>query len=157
MNGNAAYDLSKFEEKKKRPAVEVVQPKQTARKRTVLGMNPVKAIMMLIVVGTLASVLIYNRVLIIEANEEIRLANKQMTILESEGTRLDMELEGKTSLKNVEDYVTKNLGMQKMEKQQVQYVSLSDGEKVILSKDMVKPNIFQRISGWFTQLMEYLR
>lgn len=157
MNGNTAYDLSKFEEKKKRPAVEVVTPKRAARKRTVLGMNPAKAILMLVVVGVLASVLIYNRVLIIEANEEIRQANKQMTILQSEGTRLDMELEGKTSLKNVEDYATKNLGMQKLEKQQVQYVSLSDEERVVLSKDMVKPNIFKRISGWFEQLMEYLR
>ena len=153
MNGNAAYDLSRFEEKQKRPAVEVIPPKKSPRKRTVLGMSPAKAIMMLVVVGVLASVLIYNRVLIIEANEEIR----QMTILESEGVRLDMELEGKTSLKNIEDYATKNLGMQKMEKQQVQYVSLSEEEKVVLSKDMVKPNIFQRISGWFQNLMEYIR
>ncbi len=157
MNGNAAYDLSRFEEKQKRPAVEVLEPKKSPRKRKILGMSPAKAIMMLVVVGVLASVLIYNRVLIIEANEEIRQANNQMTILESEGTRLDMELEGKTSLKNIEDYATQNLGMQKMEKQQVQYVSLSEEEKVVLSKDMVKPNIFQRISGWFQNLMEYLR
>lgn len=157
MNGNAAYDLSRFEEKQKKPSMQVIPPKKPLRKGTVLGMKPAKAITMLLIVGVLASVLIYNRVLIIEANEEIRQANSQMTILESEGTRLDMEFEGKTSLKNIEDYATQNLGMQKMEKQQVQYVSLSEEEKVVLSKDMVKPNIFQRISGWFQNFLEYLR
>ena len=97
MNGNAAYDLSRFEEKQKKPSMQVIPPKKPLRKGTVLGMKPAKAITMLLIVGVLASVLIYNRVLIIEANEEIRQANSQMTILESEGTRLDMELEGKTT------------------------------------------------------------
>ncbi len=42
MNGNAAYDLSRFEEKQKRPAMEVIPPKKSPRKWYRAGHEPCK-------------------------------------------------------------------------------------------------------------------
>lgn len=44
--------------------------------------------------------------------------------------RLNLQLEGTVSLKNAEDYATNQLGMSKLESGQIEYVTLTQGNKI---------------------------
>ena len=91
-----------------------------------------KAILcMALIIGVTVS-FIYSRAMLVEVNEQVNAANKQLKILESEKTRLDMELESMVSLKNIEE-LAENMGLAKVEKYQVEYIDLSQGDKVVVS------------------------
>ena len=67
---------------------------------------------MLLIIGV-ASALLYTRVLLTERISDVSKASAEYTKLEAEGTRMNLELEGKVSLKNSEEYAGTQLGMVK--------------------------------------------
>ena len=86
---------------------------------------------------------------------EISDLEAQLKALEAENITLAAEYESATSVKNVEDYAQNVLGLQKLDKSQIEYVEL-EGDTVIEVVDAQKRNIFVMIQGWFADLCEYL-
>ena len=87
-------------------------------------------------------------------NEPTRL-EAELKALESENISLAAEYESKTSLRNVEDYAQNVLGLQKLDKSQIQYVEF-EGDTVCEVVEAEKENIFVIIKNWFANLCEYL-
>ena len=87
-------------------------------------------------------------------NEATRL-EAELKALESENISLAAEYESKTSLRNVEDYAQNVLGLQKLDKSQIQYVEF-EGDTVCEVVEAEKENIFVIIKNWFANLCEYL-
>lgn len=89
---------------------------------------------------------IYNKVS--ELNSELNLA-------EAENVRLQSELDGKMSVRNVEDYAENVLGMQKIDSSQIQYIEIQTNDVVSIPEQ--DEGLFSKIKRFFDSCVEYFR
>ncbi len=148
---NLAYDLSKYEDynPKKSPDIKV---KKITREQT--GSAP-KVIVVTLMAGVLMGGVIYGKVQNASLQTEIANQEEQVDILYSENVRMQTELEGKSALKTVEEYAENVLGMQKLDKSQVDYITMESGNVVEIPED--SNNVFVRIKNAFDDFVEYIR
>lgn len=128
QNNSAAYDISLFETKAS-PEIKVIRGRAGQRK-SAASMLSIKVIAIAIIAVSFIALSIYGKVVMAETVAEIEAATNELNILKGETTRLEMELESKVSLRNVESYASTNLGMNKIEKYQTEYIKLSEGNVI---------------------------
>ena len=107
-----------------------------------------KAIQVLAVASVLFSVLvfqIYSQVRVDELDREISAVNAEISVIESDNTRLNMKLDANISLEKVDDYARNVLGMVKVDNYQVNYVNLSAGDAVEVSGGKVHTSLLEKI------------
>ncbi len=148
---NLAYAFEKFEEAapKKSPKIRIKRQKAED-----VGSAP-KLIVMALAAGLLLGALIYGKVENTAIHSEIAAQTQYVNMLASENVRMQSELEEKTALKSVETYAEQVLGMQKLDKSQIEYVSISNGNVVDIPEN--EENIFVKIKNSFNDFVEYLR
>ncbi len=153
--GNAAYDLSKYENaapkltdgEKSKIVVRRAKPKPTASAPKIL----ITAVMAVLVL----SLVVYPKVQQATVMSDINKLNDQVMILESENVRMQTAIESKSALKAVEDYAVDVLGMQKLDKSQIEYLSIENGNVIDIPKE--NENFFVKIKHSFEDFLEYLR
>lgn len=153
--GNAAYDLSKYENaapkltdgEKSKIVVRRAKPKPTASAPKIL----ITAVMAVLVL----SLVVYPKVQQATVMSDINKLNDQVTILESENVRMQTAIESKSALKAVEDYAVDVLGMQKLDKSQIEYLSIENGNVIDIPEE--NENLFVKIKHSFEDFLEYLR
>lgn len=94
----------------------------------------------------------------VEATDVRNQINEQQKIvntLKSENTRMQAEIESKTSRKTVESYAENILGMQKLDKSQCEYISLESGNVIEIPED--EDNFFVKLYNKVSDFLEYLR
>lgn len=106
---------------------------------------------MLLVIAV-TSALLYTRVQLTECTQKVESANETYTSLEAEGTRMSLELEGKVSLKNAEDYASSELGMTKMDNKSVEYLRLTQENKIEVPNEPQK-GLWESIQEFFVNLL----
>ncbi|MCM1328484.1 MAG: hypothetical protein NC253_03505 [Ruminococcus sp.] len=150
-NNNLAYDLTKYEDvaPDKTPKIRIHR-----RRAENTGSVPVMFVLAA-AIGILLGAVIYGKVEEASIHAEIREQTQYVEMLNSENARMRSELEEKTALKSVETYVEDVLGMQKLDKSQIEYVSISNGSVVDIPE--TEDNIFVRIKHAFTDFLEYIR
>lgn len=72
-----------------------------------------------------------------ELSKQIESVENQLAVAKSEQVRLNAELNSMTSITKIDSFATGILGMTKLENYQVEYVDLSDGDKVLFSKSPI--------------------
>lgn len=150
-NNNLAYDLTKYEDVAPEKA-----PKIRIRRRRAENTGSVPSMIALAAaVGILLGAVIYGKVEEASIHAEITAQTKYVDMLYSENARMRSELEEKTALKSVETYVEDVLGMQKLDKSQIEYVSISNGSVVDIPEN--EDNIFVRIKHTLSDFLEYIR
>lgn len=147
---NLAYKQPRQQEEVRQPKI-VRVPKAKPVKQT----RPIKVLACMIMVLLMASSVMYSRARLTELNAQISSANKKYEELESERIRLMTELEKQLSLKNVEEYAATQLGMEKLDPDQIEYVTLTEGNP-IEKKEEADPSIWQKIKNFFVDMMEYI-
>lgn len=153
--GNAAYDLSKYENaapkltdsEKSKIVVRKAKPKPTASAPKIL----ITAVMAVLVL----SLVVYPKVQQATVMSDINKLNNQVMILESENVRMQTAIESKSALKAVEDYAVDVLGMQKLDKSQIEYLSIENGNVIDIPEE--NENFFVKIKHSFEDFLEYLR
>ena len=157
QNGNLAYDISVYEPKvnqpahREKPKIEVnVKKAPAVRTQSAFGILVGAAVVFAMMFAMLYGKVETNRLF----NEATQL-EAELKALESENISLAAEYESKTSLRNVEDYAQNVLGLQKLDKSQIQYVEF-EGDTVCEVVESEKENIFVIIKNWFANLCEYL-
>ncbi len=100
------------------------------------------------------AVMLYNNAILTELTEEYNAQSTRYEELKSEGVRLQSELEGKMSLRNVEDYASANMGLSKTEAYQIEYVQLNKGDRVVLAQSPANAGRGTDPRG--SKLLEYL-
>lgn len=103
----------------------------------------------------LFSVVINSYVQLNEVYSEISSANAELNILRSENVRMQTELEGKASISNIKEYAEQHLGLQKLDKSQIQYIEIQTDDEVVIEEG--EQNIFVRIKHKFEDIVAYLR
>lgn len=147
---NLAYDLEKFEESPSDKA-----PKIRVRRKTENTGSAPKLIVTALAAGLLLGTLIYGKVENTAIHSEIAAQAQYVDMLASENVRMQSELEEKTALKSVESYAEDVLGMQKLDKSQIEYVSISNGNIVDIPEN--EENIFVKLKNSFNDFVEYLK
>ena len=151
---NLAYDLSVYEPKKKaaatqEPAIKMRRnPVSIARRESAFRFIVTAAVFLCMMLAVLYGKVETNRLF-----GDIRDLEDQLASLKTENVTLAAEYEGRTSLKNVEDYAENVLGLKKLDKSQVEYVEL-DADNVIEIVETEIRNIFIIIRNWINELME---
>ena len=94
----------------------------------------------------------------VELNEiysEITTANTELSELRTENVQMQTELEGKASISNIKEYAESYLGLQQLDKSQIQYIEIQTEDEVEI--DEGQQNIFVRIKNKFDDFVAYLR
>lgn len=81
---------------------------------------------------------IIGHVKINELGQELTGINREISILESENTRLNMQLTSNVNLGKVEDYAVNELGMVKVQDYQVNYVASKESDSIEVSGEKGK-------------------
>jgi cell division protein FtsL len=127
MKTNAAYNLSIYENE---PEIKMVKAKKPPRP-TGLGFSP-KMVLFALVIAAIGSAFLYTNAMMNEVFNDIRAIETEIKTIEAERTRLEMEIESRQSLRNIEEYAKKTLGMNKIQKYQTEHIDLSANNTVIL-------------------------
>lgn len=136
-NDSLAYDFDLFlprtEQASRAEIVKMPERKVNNTSRTVAKKKVSKAVS-IVLLGTLFVTMICAgialRVEISEVNSQIIDAKSELAALSGEETRIDMELGRMTSYKNIEEEA-QALGMKKMDKSQIVYIRVNDGNKAV--------------------------
>lgn len=101
------------------------------------------------------SAVIYSNVQQLQINNEITEKQKELTDLQSENVRMQSEIAGKTSNKNVQEYAENVLGMRPIDASQIEYVQIQTADVVEIPE--AEENFFVKVKDWFDGFVEYLR
>ena len=108
-----------------------------------------------VLILALLSAMIYGRVELSSLYTQRTELETQLAQLQSENVSLESELAQKTSMTKVEEYAEKELGLQKLDKSQIEYVEVeNDNTAQIVKSD--DSNIFVKIKRWFSSVLEYI-
>lgn len=135
-NRSEAYDLSLFEPKTKEQqsqnnnVIEIPQEKlEQSRKNKVKPIRAIAGFTSLVIMFGIVTTMVYGQVQLTELTENFNKASKQLSEEQSVYTQLKMQSDSKLALNSVEDYAKNKLGMKKLEQNQMEFVSLSQGDK----------------------------
>ncbi|MEG0615524.1 MAG: hypothetical protein RR540_07185 [Oscillospiraceae bacterium] len=149
---NLAYDLSRYEyQTPKEETKPIIRAKRIGQKNAAAP----KFILCSLFAGVMLCAMLYGKTEASSLCNDINIATKQYEILSSENKRMKSEIDGKSSSKNVENYAENVLGLQKLDKSQIEYVQLESETEVQIPK--TSPNIFVQIKNKFAEIVEYLR
>ena len=76
------------------------------------------------------AVSIYSRIQLDEINREISAVENQIELAKSDAVKLNNELNAVVSIDNVEEYAVNELGMEKVQDYQVEYIDMSSSDRV---------------------------
>lgn len=135
--------------------------KNTDVKRRIFYIAPQKRgqALKILIVSALALILFFfvinSYVQLNEVYSDISSASTQLNELKSENVRMQTELEGQASIRNIKQYAEEKLGLKKMSQSQLQYIQIQTEDEVIVEEP--EQNVFVKIKRWFIDLIEYLR
>ena len=148
---NLAYDLTKYEDVAPEKAPKIRVRRQRAEH---VGSVP-KMLVTIAAAGLLLGAVIYGKVENAAIYSDIAKQTKYVDMLNSENVRMQSEIEEKTALQFVESYAEDVLGMQKLDKSQVEYINVSGGSVVDIPEN--EENIFVKLKNSFSDFLEYIR
>lgn len=135
--GQAAYNFEQFEQPKVHREFRAVQGGKRASRMQALKRFRVTAAS-LILVGMVVTLLSCNARLT-ELTGEIQATQKELTTSQSTYDYLQGQLEGISTMKNVEEIAVDQLGMTKLDTSQITYVTLENQNSIVCAE-----NGFQR-------------
>lgn len=150
--GSAAYDLRTFQSntaRKKKPSLSVHKQTRDAamreRARAKVAMVFQGAFLAAIVAAVVVAMLC-SRVELTELSTQISKKQKALSEVQTENIRLEAEVEAKLSARNVEEYATQKLGMAPLDKSQVTYLRLNEGDEVRLTEQAEDTGLLEKIA-----------
>lgn len=154
-----AYDFEKLEHHyattgvpkvKQPPELKVVESRNSKSNGSML-----RGAAIFVMILTIVSSILYNNMILTELTSKIEDTEAQYEQLKNENRLMQVQLEGKTSLRTVQDIAENQLGMAKVESYQVQYIDLGAGDRVVLAR-APKLNLTDHIHTAYRSVLEYL-
>lgn len=124
--------------------------KNTGRKT-----SAVKMVLGVFLCFGLLTAVIYSNVQQLQISNQISAKQKELTDLQSENVRMQSEIAGRTSTKNIQEYAEQQLHMHTIDQSQIEYVQIQTNDVVQIPEE--EQNIFVRVKIWFDNFVEYLR
>lgn len=147
-DGNAVYNYAQFEEPEKKAKIR--QKKGGAHLKQKKGLSVPRAVAYMLVFVSLASMLIYARVVQMELNNQYNYWSTQVNKKKSENATLQLELETKLSLGNIESYAKEKLNMSEIKNQQIKYINFDNHNK---AEVIEQKSFWENLLTWFKELV----
>lgn len=150
---NLAFDLRNDEQEElvaERKIKHKANPLAAVSRRSVAGWS-----FLAVVVLALMAAMIFGKVEISSLYTQRAELETQLSQLQNENVSLQSELAQKTNMTKVEEYAENSLGLQKLDKSQIEYVEVENESVAEIKKDD-SSNIFVKIKNWFVSAMEYI-
>lgn len=154
-----AYDLSGFVAKTEEQHDEELKTRSLhliKSRRQEKTVAPLKIIIGAVITIMIASVMIYSQAVLTEITAETNSYESKIQALMNEHTRLEGELEASTSIKAIEESAENRLGLSKIDSSQIEYVNLTDTDKVTVTKTGGKYVVKEMWNDITEFLSEYL-
>lgn len=154
---NLAY-ISRYENAAEKPRKQAESEKKNisvAKAKAESRGSAAKVFFMAIAAALLLTLVVYGKMQNAAIYNEISEESRYVDTLRSENVRMQTAIESKSGLKAVEDYAENILGMQKLDKSQIEYLSLENGNVAELPQQ--DSNVFVKIKHAFEDFVEYLR
>ncbi len=150
----AAYDLERFAGRplETKPRMRAVEGKKQKLK---ISAEKIKVIAVCVVMVGLTAGLLESQATLTELTTQIQSTQRQLVNAQSDYNYLSGVLDSKTSLKNVEQIATTQLGLMKLDKSQITYVTL-ESESTILRPETGFERFSDFLSNGLLSLMDYL-
>lgn len=132
-----AYDLSLFESKNlpQKPRVRVAQG---GALRTAQAMKNLRLFAGVTLLLMLVVCYLYSQAVITELTTDLQRTQRQLVAAQSEYDYLSSQMDSKTSLKNVAEIATGQLGLMKVDKSQITYVTLEQESVITLPESGIR-------------------
>ncbi|EEG29201.1 putative cell division protein FtsL [[Clostridium] methylpentosum DSM 5476] len=117
--------------------------------------KPYKAILLIVIAVAITASMIYSRAQLNVLNDQNNKLTTEYQTQKSENVRLSAELDSIMSFTNVEQFAEKQLGLRKMDQNQVEYISVPRGNTIEIPEHK-EPTFFEKIKTAFTNFVEYL-
>ncbi len=159
-NSNLAYDLSlfevdeEFERKKEKKREEKSSIKITEKKAVARNGNAFATVAAAGVCIAIAFSILYSKVELADYTAMISEVKTELETEQRENDRLNAELDSMVTLDNVENIAASELGLQKTQNSQINFVTLNTEKMTELAE--TDTNIFVSIKDWFYDVLEYL-
>lgn len=134
--GQAAYNFEQFEQPQVRREFKAVQGGKKASRMEALKRFRITAAS-LVLVGMVVGLLSCNARLT-ELSGDIQATQKELTTSQSTYDYLEGQLEGISTMKNVEEIAVEQLGMTKMDSSQVTYITLENQNNIVCAENGVE-------------------
>ena len=108
-----------------------------------------------ILTGVLIGTVIYGRVQTNEIYTKIAALQTEYDDLTAKNISMRSEMEGKMTVKNIEDYAKDELKLQPLNQSQITYIQLQTEDEVVITEP--EDNLFVRINDKLVGIWEYLR
>lgn len=160
--GSAAYDLRMFQTntaRKRKPTLTVKKQgrdalmRERARARVAMAFRGM--LLAAVVVGVVVAMLV-SRVQLTELSTQISKTKAQLNETLTENIRLEAEVEAKLSARNVEEYATQKLGMSTLDKSQITYIKLNEGDQVELTEQAPKADLVDQVKMALSKAKAYI-
>ncbi len=159
-NTNLAYDLSLFEvdeeleRKKEKKREEKQNIKITEKKAVARNGNAFAMVAAAVVCIAIAFAILYSKVQLSDYTAMISEVKTELEVEQRENSRLNAELDSMVTLDNVENIAMSQLGLQKTQNSQINFVTLNIEKMTEVAE--TDTNIFVSIKDWFYDVLEYL-
>lgn len=150
-----AYELERFANRPletEKPRMRAVRGKKQALK---INHERIKTIAVCVLMVGLTMGVLESQATITELTSQIQSTNKQLINAKSDYNYLSGVLDSKTSLKNVEQIATSQLGLMKLDKSQITYVTL-ESESTIQRQGSEVNRITSFLQSVIQKVMDYL-
>lgn len=115
----------------------------------------VKVIVYVFLGFLLLGAVIVSNVQQLQISNKITEKKQEYMNLQSDNVRMQSELAGKTSNKNIQEYAENVLGMSEIDGSQIEYVEIQTNDVVEIPAE--EQNVFVKMKTWFDNFVEYLR
>lgn len=152
QRNNLAYDISVYEPTPERQQQRKIKVSRAKHEKSI---SAVKSFMVGMIALTILCAMLYGKVETNRLYSESAKLTKSLSEVQSENSRLQSQIDSKVSLNKIEEYATDRLGLQKLDKSQIQYMNTQkqDVTKVVSSKS---DSVFSKIKCWLTDKLEYI-
>ena len=158
-NTSSAYKLDTYEDvtAKRREQLKLVRSRKSRLIWSIVNIRSVSTFLLVIAVMGL---IVHNQILLNEITGDINQVNSIIKEMENENVRLLSTLESTVSLHDIAERAQQELGMQKLDKYQIEYVSLYKDNKIVITEEAPKESFATKLSlminSTLRQVKEYI-
>lgn len=152
------YRLQKSRRQQSQEALHVVRKQGKTVRRTRRGVFPLQQLMCFALVLFVSGAMIYANVSLTRVTSELAIQQDMLEDLSSESIALKAEKDKSLSLSYVEQYAQNELGMVKLDTNQVEYVEMNNPDQIHVRQTGISvKSAMSGLAKGFNAIVEYIR
>lgn len=161
--GNLAHELElPYEETRHEHETAEDESSRTGERRNKVSKAPAMSLkaktawgILIIITTVIMGSLIYGKVEVSRLYSERAGLERELSVLQNENISMQSEIAERMNMTKVEEYARNDLGLQKLDKSQIEYIEIETPSVAEVKGDR-EEDIFVRIKHWFRNASEYI-